>query len=86
MSNNQTNNNNNNNNNNVSFRNSKFQYSQTNSMYFYKNNESVTPEDIKELHEQLKRRSSLDINKFSLNNFPKDENDENGIENMVVNL
>jgi len=82
MSNNQTNNNNNNN---VSFRNSKFQYSQTNSMYFYKNNESVKPEDIKELHEQLKRRSSLDINKFSINNF-KDENEENEIENMVVNL
>jgi len=67
MSNNQTNNNNNN----ISYRNSKLnKYSQvSNSINFYKNNESVKPEDIKELHDQLKRRSSLDINKFSMNNF-----------------
>ena len=84
MSNNQTNNNNNN----ISYRNSKLnKYSQvSNSINFYKNNESVKPEDIKELHDQLKRRSSLDINKFSMNNFSNEENEENNIDNMVVNL
>ena len=82
MSNNQTNNNNN-----IDYRNSKFQYSQvSNSINLYKKNESVKPEDIKELHDQLKRRSSLDINKFSMNNFSNEENEENNIDNMVVNL
>jgi diacylglycerol kinase family enzyme len=84
MSNNQTNNNNNN----ISYRNSKLnKYSQvSNSINFYKNNESVKPEDIKELHDQLKRRSSLDINKTSINKFVNEENEENNIDNMVVNL
>ena len=83
MSNNQTNNNNN-----MSYRNSKLnKYSQvSNSINFYKNNESVKPEDIKELHDQLKRRSSLDINKTSINKFVNEENEENNIDNMVVNL
>ena len=82
MSNNQTNNNNN-----IDYRNSKFQYSQvSNSINLYKKNESVKPEDIKELHDQLKRRSSLDINKTSINKFVNEENEENNIDNMVVNL